>query len=457
MKKRPLFKISNSEKGMALIAVLIVIVVASILGLSLMGLAASNVKMSTGERDNQSSYYIAESGATLLMSEITTKINDIYKNAKTSSEFYSAAVPIVDNYKVERQETNFEKNFGSQPVAKLKVEPIDLTNRIYKIISSGTVDNRTKTVEQQFQLRWSVNFPKTAVFVDNKIKVDSNASIINGSIGTNSIVDKAIELFNESSLQNGSEIIVGPNAPRQGQGVVYPYYSSQKIKVLDEEISLELKPFKATPAPTYPMTLGGTFPIGGEGNMNISSNTTISGMPDVVSINNVIIDNNTTLTIDVGAKDVEMFVKNFELKNNSVLYVKGSGKLHIYVDGSLKINNSEIKTENSQKDKIIIYLRKSSDPNNPKTVTASSSGTGINCSIFAEDALFDFTGGTFRGRFVTGGNVEVGGNNVIEGAIIAKNMHLKGSSSITFVEQDALLPLPTFKVNPIKIDPVREK
>ncbi|PLS01314.1 PilX N-terminal domain-containing pilus assembly protein [Neobacillus cucumis] len=456
MKKKPLiFQSLKNEHGMALVVVLMILVVVSILGLGLMGLASSNMKMSTGERNNQSSYYVAESGATLLMNDVTTQINNIYKSAKTKDEFFSSAESILNNYSAEQQSTNFEKNFGTQPVAKYKIEKVDPATKEYKVISTGTVDNRTKTVEQKFRLIWDVNFPKTAVFVDNKITVDSGSAIINGSIGTNSIENEAITLHDSGNLPSDAEIIVGPNAPNQGKDVVNLNYFTN-ITVLEEKISLELKPFKETPAQSYPTTLG-PIAVPSDGNIKITSNTTINNMPNPVVLNNVTIDNNAKLNIDIGSNNVEMYVNNFVLNNNSVFNVIGTGTLSLYVNGSLTINNAVINEVPSQKDKLIIYLRKSTDPTKPKTITASSNGTGINCSIFAEDAQFNFTGGTFRGRFATGGSVEIGGNNVIEGAIIAKNLHLQGNSSLTFVEQDAFLPLPSFKVNPIKIDPVREK
>lgn len=453
MKKKLLTpQLLKNEHGMALVTVLIVIVVVSILGLSLMGLAATNVKMSAGERNNQSSYYIAESGANLMMSEITTEINKVYNEEKTSAKkFYEEAEKVLENYKVERTSTAFTKNFGKQPIAKFKLEKLEGENA-YKIISTGTVDNRSKTVEQKFNLQWSIVFPNTAVFVDKNITVDSGASMINGSIGTNSTAAKAITLHDSGKIDKNMEIIVGPGG---GNEVVTPN-TFTNIKVLEEKISLELKPFKETPSPSFTTTFG-NIAVPNNGNVNISSNTTVDNLSNQVVLNNLTINNNYTLDLEIGANNVEMYVNNLELNNNSILNVNGTGTLSLYVNGSLTINNAEINKELSQKNHFIIYLRKSPDPAKPKTVTASSSGTGINCSIFAEDANFDFKGGVFQGRFVTGGSVGIGGNNTIKGSIIAENMHLKGDSNLTFVDEDAALPLPSFKINPIDLEPVREK
>ncbi|MDQ1001325.1 hypothetical protein QFZ28_001725 [Neobacillus niacini] len=461
-------KSNNNEQGMALVAVLMVFVVVSILGASMMGLAASNLKMSTGERSQQSTYYIAESGAVFMMNEVTQKVQEAYTAASNRDQFFELVESkfVANNYYSDRNYTSFERSFGDQPNARVRVEEVDADIGKYKIISSGTINNKTRTVEQELNLRWSMQFPQTAVFVDNTITVESGSAIINGSIGTNSIAPKAITLHDPGSIQSGSEIIVGPYAPNQGRDVVYPSYSN--ISVLDEEIPLDLKEFKAAPVLPYPdfvsLYVGtSTSPINiavksNNGDLSISQgNGSVStiNMTDTMVLRDLTINDQNTLNIKIEEnKTLELHVRNLNV--SGTLNVVGNGKLSIYVDGNLTFHNGVINQNADNRDKLSIYLRKSTTAT-PKTITASSTPTGINCSIFAEDAKFDFTGGTFRGKFVTGGPVTIGGNNVIEGAIVADSLHLKGNSTITFVEEDHInLPFPSFIIDPVNPTPVRE-
>src|SRR4051794_9345830 len=84
-------KLKNNEHGIALISVIMVLVVVSVLGVSLMGLAATNLKMSTRERSDQSTYYIAESGATLMMNEVNKQVLEAYTASSTKDAFYEKA------------------------------------------------------------------------------------------------------------------------------------------------------------------------------------------------------------------------------------------------------------------------------------------------------------------------------------------------------------------------------
>lgn len=455
-------KTQNNEQGMALVMVLLVVVVVSILGVSLMGLAASNVKMSSGERNNQSVFYIAESGATLMMNDVTREVQAAYISAVNQSAFYNDVRSRLTNttFSTEREITSFEDNFGQQPVAKVKVEkvyPTNDNNGEYKIISTGTINNRTRTVEQKFNIRWSVAFPHTAVFVDNKITVGSGSAIINGSIGTNSTEENSITLHDSGSIKSTEpnkdvQILVGPGG---GQDVVNLENFTNIIE-LPEKISLDMKPFKAAPSGAYTSPFG-DIAVPTDGNVTINANKTFNNLPNIIKLNDLTLNNNNSLTLDIGTNNIEMFVDDLLLNNNSTLSIKGTGTLSIYVAGNLTIDNADIKQEDAQKDSLMIYLRKSSNPAEPKTIKASSSNTGITASIFAEDATFQFTGGNFHGRFVTGGIVNIAGNNVIQGSLIADSLDLTGNSSITFLPGYASLPLPDFKVHPLNPEPVREK
>lgn len=85
MKKQTSF--IQNEKGIALVMVLLILTVMTILGLALMGLTLNNMKMSSGERTYQSTYYIAESGITYTLDIVNDSIVNIYNGSTTKGAF----------------------------------------------------------------------------------------------------------------------------------------------------------------------------------------------------------------------------------------------------------------------------------------------------------------------------------------------------------------------------------
>src|SRR4051812_42718631 len=76
----------ENERGFTLIAVLVVLVVLTVLTISVLTVTSNSMKTSTGERNDQSAYYIAEAGATIVMANIEEKVNTLptvktYSNA----------------------------------------------------------------------------------------------------------------------------------------------------------------------------------------------------------------------------------------------------------------------------------------------------------------------------------------------------------------------------------------
>ncbi|MCD8509085.1 MAG: PilX N-terminal domain-containing pilus assembly protein [Bacillus sp. (in: Bacteria)] len=88
-------KIVN-QRGYTLILVLLVIVVLSISGVSIMGVTASNTKRSSGDRDHQAVYYIAEAGATLKMEEIKEVITQTYELTHVQNAYVFLQTLILD-------------------------------------------------------------------------------------------------------------------------------------------------------------------------------------------------------------------------------------------------------------------------------------------------------------------------------------------------------------------------
>ncbi|MDP4156048.1 MAG: hypothetical protein Q8929_10470, partial [Bacillota bacterium] len=234
-------KLLNNENGIALVVVLLVLVVVSIIGLTLLALSANNIKMSTGESSYQSSYYIAESGITYRMNDISTKLKDVYSGATSLSDFFTQ----VDNTMQLGQAVtynNFEMSNGQQPVAQITIQKvlsdvhISYTND-YKITSTGTINNSSRTVTKIIHITWKpksvVTIPSSTVMFFYSGFTLHNAPV-SGLIGTNlSANDNRISMTG----QNTKSIVVNYNLNSPQTLPPFPDFSiSTNPDVLDKVI-----------------------------------------------------------------------------------------------------------------------------------------------------------------------------------------------------------------------------
>lgn len=310
----------NNENGVALVVVLVVIVIISLMGISLMGLAAGNVTMSSGERNYQSSYYIAESGVTHRMNEITPKLNNVYKVAIDRNDFFSRVDAALELGQ-EKVFNDFEESFGSQPVAKIKIEKLASDTVIsysvdYKITSTGTIKNRSRTVVKIFHITWkpksTVTIPAdTVLFVKDSLTLKNVP--VDGSVGTNATMT-------EITL-NGSKAIVTGN--------IYTNVNTP----------LNIPEF---PIFTIPATAADFF-----GNSLV--------MTGDRAINTLTVSANNTLTIDVGEINKSLVVNNLNLQSGAKIRIIGSGKLSIYVKNISTATGSIINTDGNI-EKLYMFL-----------------------------------------------------------------------------------------------------
>jgi Tfp pilus assembly protein PilX len=464
MKKVPhLNKILKNEEGIALVTVLVVMIVISIMGLSLMGLAMTNVKMSSNDRDFQSTYYIAESGATYMMNEVNRNIMDVYNSATTTNDLFTL---FENRLKIGTEITynSFDDSFGHKPYAKIKIVNLGNVNstvKQYKIVSVGTINNHSRTVEKSFQITWvpknTINLPtNTAVFVNTTVNLSRGAKIT-GGVGTNSSASNAISLSGGSSISGN--IYVGPNA---GSNVIYNPDNitiSNPIK-MPTTTTFALPPFPIFPSfpilpnakaysgsSSYDVILNGALRIDDW----VSNNYTLNMNQDI-SFTDIIVESNYTLNINVGNVNRSMVVNNLNIINGKVNII-GNGKLTIYVKGNITMGSGSIINTGGDINNLNIYLKGSGVPSNPKNLSLSGSQK-IFGSLFAEDANLSFTNGSgFQGNILTGGksilidggvylntqlffapkaDLTVSSGGTVSGVIITKTLTASGNGTINF-------------------------
>ena len=390
----------NNEKGVALIVVLLVLVVISILGVSLIGFAATNLKMSSGDRDTQSAYYIAESGVTYRMNMIEPKLKEAYGQALTGSDFFNRVnnameVGTVKEYK------DFDQTSGGQPVATTIIEQIPSSTPIsysydYKVTSIGKINNRTRKVVKVFHVTWkprtSVTIPAdTVLFVKDSLILKNVP--VDGSVGTSGTMSEV--------TLNGSKAIVSGN--------IYT------------NVSTPLN------IPEFPV-----FTIKTTNNYSMTTTEQTLSMNSDMAFNSLTVNSGQTLTIDVGTYNKNLVLNNLNVYGNGKIKVIGTGKLSFYVknitmgSGSIIGTQGNILGTDTSIEKIYVFL---------EGAAANISGK-IYGSMYAKnsDIVIDPAKGIgVLGHIITGGfNISyLSNDNTVPKMIFAPNASVSINTSFS--------------------------
>ncbi|MBM7541794.1 pilus assembly PilX N-terminal domain-containing protein [Amphibacillus cookii] len=149
-------KLMNEESGVTLLFVLMTLVVLSILGVALATVAFANVKLTTTDREYQSTYYIAEAGVNQAYAEIKGIVEQAYDVYHSQEQFYQKMNERIFEKVDAIIYKNFESHFGEEPLAEIEIIEINQHNpRQYKIISKGQIGSRNRSIEQVFTVNWS--------------------------------------------------------------------------------------------------------------------------------------------------------------------------------------------------------------------------------------------------------------------------------------------------------------
>ncbi|WP_462412935.1 pilus assembly PilX N-terminal domain-containing protein [Neobacillus sp. Marseille-QA0830] len=360
----------NNEQGAALVVVLMVFIVVTILGLAILGLAASNMTMATGDRNYQSAYYIAESGINARVNDISPQLKSAYAPATDITNFFNridAALNLGTNVVY----TDFDSSFGQEPKANVKIEKLPSDSLVsysktYKITSTGTINNRSRTVSKVIHITWK---PKSKVTIPASTVIFSKESYtvknykVTGSVGSNGNI----------TLQGGQASI---------SGSMNKYVNT----------SLALPDFPAFDPPA---------------NYSNFNDKTLT-MDKDKAFNNLTVNNNSTLSIKMGTYNRNLVINKLSLGTNAKIVIDnngGTGKLFIYTK-SLSMSSGSIMNAGGDFEDVFIFL---------------DSGQGtllsglINGSIYAKNSdiiINNLNGVGVTGHVITGGiNVSILSND----------------------------------------------
>ncbi|RNF40886.1 DUF7305 domain-containing protein [Planococcus salinus] len=451
----------NNENGYTLAIVLMILMVFSVIGVSLMAVSSTSMKLSAGERKDQAVYYIAESGAALTMAELQQLVNALSETAtiKSSDDFFTEFEDEVLSKTWNFDE--FEKNQGESVMAEVTVkteEPSkDSNSRSYQIISTGNIGERDRIVEHSFKVTFregeGISIPNNLGIYSKDKFLLTNGTVI-GDIIIDSAEAKGIEV-------TGNPTIVG--------NIFIPHTANNNVLEAEDWWINNNNPkmIKHNQNFTFPLPVfPDSFPreykkmpnmqvsghkVVDKGNINITHYSVadyIMPLMENYEFNNIIFNSNRKLTFDIGNRDVSIVVNKIE--GGGHLHIKGTGTLTIYLKDNINIGGHLNPTGDNN---LFIYVGPSANPQNPKTIV-SSDYAKFNASIYAKDANVKLIGSAgLNGHIITGGksvevtggtsaaangtvvyapeaHVELTGSGKLLGSVISKSLKISGGAKI---------------------------
>lgn len=459
---RPL---KNSE-GFSLLIVLFALVIVSILGISMISIANNNLIQSSGEQNSQAAFYIAEGGVTQTMKSIEKKVLLLKEQKLSQTSFFAALDKELEN---EKQIATFSLNSGKQPIAKVNIDKVaNSSPRQYKVVSTGIIGKREREVTGYF----TIDYKKGNGFLipsDLSLYTEENVELVggakvNGSVGTNLKTSGSIKLDGGAGI---SKQIFVPSGSSSTPINAPPYLLTTHItKVANFNGKLVAHTLPLFPAfPTYmqmnDVQIGdqnNPFKVINQGRLQITqwqANNYVLRLEQNSAFKEINVDQNNILIINLGNKDREIVVDNFNLINGEIK-IMGTGKLTVYVKNNMTFGSGKFNI-NGDKKNLEIFL-KGTPVNVSKKQIVIAADMKINGSLYAENANLTFTaGGGFLGHVLSGGDsliisggARVGSSLILapkakvqllaggsmNGAIISKSYFADGGTTLNYVQID---------------------
>lgn len=453
---------NKNERGFTLLTVLMILVIFSILGVSLLTLSSNTVKLTDNERQDQSVFYIAEAGAVQKLAQIEAVVEMAFDTVKQEYEkltpkqqatydfegrFFTEVESGINSLSTEPIKS-FKSNFGKKPIAFVSVNlKSEVENtRNYEIRSKGEIGKKNRTVIQNIQV--TLNPTETdnpgivgnaALYVNRKIDLAGGVKIY-GDVYMNSIKPS------DKKISGGAEI-------------------TGKV-IQGAETTIDLPPFPSFPRYNIPSDQkltnnnGNTADLVKDGNLLINNYVTggyVLNMKNNIEFKQIVLDSNYTLTINVGDSDREIVVDHLNVSNGHINII-GTGKLTIYVKEKTTMGSgSTINSNTTDVNKLMVYQKGSS----PINLGGSQKIFG---SLYAEKSNITFgEGGGFHGNITAGGtevtvnggtrvrtqlflvpnaNFNLAGGGQIRGTVIADTFIGTGGGSLTYNDLDSDIIIP---------------
>jgi len=426
----------QKQNGSSLLLVIIIVAVLVILCSSLGTSVVWESNNARNQEKKTQAYYIARAGAAATAEYIGSM------NSTDMSAFVSQLPLHSDNTIFANG--NFNILVPTITEGKLLIKSTGIVNNGKD--SSGSSKYITDTVTVVLNNTISPTIT-TAIFGKSSITLQGGTVV--GDIGTNSIATNSIKYYN-NIITNGNIII-----PNNGDTTTVVKKSDNWITSVPVVVSpnIVVGNYPSPVMPSFPSmsSLGnkGSISISGSGSANISTD----GYYD-----KIVIDSNTTLTIDTSAGDRTIRINKLDMIQGKII-ITGGNKVNLYVDSCIHMKgyvNSDGST-NGDKNKLQLYCNNTT----PFTIsgethiygsvtwgtgdlTFTGSGAIIGNLISAGTSII-LDGGSFLNSqilYAPNANITLIAGAQVKGAVIGNTVYVDGGASIT-------LPsiLPTLPVN----------
>lgn len=298
--------ISANSRGSVLLLAVLALMVVFTLGTGLLAVATSNYVMNQAEHDYQAAFYAAEAGLHHKIEVMRAEMDRLYLEGSytNASAFFntfwerikdkkalSLDIDMINDKPVKAQVTTSKGTLGND-FCEYKIQSIGIVGRIRRTIESTV---RVKYAPKAGAAPTLSTLFSYAIFVNGKINQTSNASYIEGNIGTNG-TDSDVSLKNHSgNVQTNCSLAL----PK----IVFP-----SIEEAGE-----------------PLVVNRDMTIAVPGSMKYSSIT---------------VDKNKTLTIQLNGGDTVIYTDTLEMNNKSNINLQGEGRLILYIRDAFVMDGS---------------------------------------------------------------------------------------------------------------------
>lgn len=426
----------NKEAGYMFIGALLVLVILSIFGISMITLSLASVKTSQAEQKNQSAFYIAEAGLNYYVNWFQREATKIYQDetVQQANEFYNALDPLLVSD--ERYE-DFEKVNNFQPYAEVSITKGSEADQ-FVVTSVGFLENESRTVTKTITVTWQdkntdsggeFELPPFAVFTSGNFLMN-NGTII-GDIGTVNSNVNGVSFPGGGPTLNGKAYV-----PDGRQDIVQrAHYIQVEVAEIDPQYQIpNLPPFPDFPDYSCPenetiaVSQYNQYEVIKDCNLRIDNwivrdtNYTLT-MDRNMKFKEMRFESNYTLRIDVGDHDREIVVDNLNMKNGHIVLL-GTGNLTIYVNDEMNFGSGSTINLNGDISRVNVFYKGKANKQNLEFAGAQK----VYGSLYAEKANIKITAGAgFVGNVFTGGNEVTlsGGTLVTTQLVFAPNATVK--------------------------------
>lgn len=458
------------ESGSSLVYTLLVLTVLSILGISIGMVTLGSYQLGLNNRESTSTFYIAESGANLAYAEIYADVFNIYKKSINQKSFFNHIEEELLHKRKYDRPSDFALQNDEQPQAEVTIEKVDENNpRMYMIVSKGKIGSKERVVRKEIQIKW-VNknlpmIPPAALLTNGRIYFENG--IVKGNVYVSNDEEGGIQIGNPGDPtltetifylppEASNDLINKPpnfsKLPNEGPYEIQPSlewdnYGSFVSETIAEvkKINIEEKLTINKNETTGKITEDGSFatiPYQQEGHyLKIKQS---------VHLPKLSITSNQSLIIDTENNNIILYVDNFDVPSGKII-IEGQGELTLIVKDEMKFaSDSQIIGEIN-----LIYLGENDlilgdqltikDYILVDNISVSAKNLNFNGILISNGNNVSFEGNNNEKvseifAFAPHAKVTMQGSYSINGTILAKEFHLKGTSQLTYKNLQMMAP-----------------